>query len=82
MVRDGKLIRGQLVHIDVKDYEDDDGDERRRKKLVVRFRTSSGQTLEGEKEYSMPRHSEDGLPTEEHDTVAIFYVNDKQWDVL
>ncbi len=79
-LKKGKPIKGQVLQVRTEEREDSDGDRYTATILRVRFQTPQGRIIEGEESHSYKRLIENPPSTE--NTVAIFYVDDKDWELL
>ncbi len=79
-LKKGKPIKGQVLQVRTEEREDSDGDRYTATILRVRFQTPQGRIIEGEESHSYERLIENPPSTE--NTVAIFYVDDKDWELL
>ncbi len=76
----GKLIIGDLLQVSIGKDKDYEGDIHTCTIVKVRFRTPTGRTIQGEKRYRTTRGAD--CPPSTEKTAAIFYINDKDWEVL
>lgn len=76
----GKLIKGQLLEVSTGEDRDYEGEIYTCTIVKARFRTPAGRTIQGEKRYRTTRGKEH--PPSNEETVAIFYIDDKDWEVL
>lgn len=79
-LKKGKPIKGQVLQVRTEERKDSDGDPYTATILRVCFQTPQGRIIEGEESYSYERLIENPPSTE--NTVAIFYVDDKDWELL
>jgi len=76
----GRKLKGKLLSLEIKEYEDTDGDKHIFTFVRVSFRAPDGSIVQGERYYMTDRGKLHPPPAGA--AVAVFYKDDKQWEVL